>query len=264
MKNKTKYQICAVVSAILCCASLVLLVPPHRTVAANEDEGFNAESVYKFIFDMRSGNLDGAERAALAMPLSPAAMRCVHRIICHARRGELTDTEKAFISAVAEEDDVNNAIAEIENAAETEIKTVAEDNERAVSDAVKAAMEILRMGVRLSHVGETPSENIICLGRENMYLEMDKREKFILFLRYDCTPAERMLSREECEGRAMSFILRNMPGRYSAARPRAEFVCERGGCDCFIVHLGDKSTWVKIRCDTGSVVLFCGYGMELR
>ena len=265
MKNKTKYQICAVICAVLLGASLVLLLPHPRTYAEDNlpPREIDAESVYKFIFDMKSGNLEGAERAALAMPLSGKGAQLLHRIISHLRSDELTEEEKTFVSTIVNENDANNAIVEIEYEASKEIKTIAEDNEKVVSDAKKAVMEILGNGIRLESTGETPSDNIICLGRENMYVELDKRERFIVYMHYVCRIGERRLTEGECRERAGRFVIRNMPRRYSAVRPNAEYVCENGGCDCYVISLGDKRTWVKIRCDTGSVVLFCGYGTEL-
>ena len=96
-----------------------------------------------------------------------------------------------------------------------------------------------------------------------MYVEMDKWENFILHLSYTCSPAPRRLTSRECEEKAKRFLLRNMPRRYSAKRPSFSYAGESLGCDCFTVDLGDERLWMRVRCDTGSVTLFCGYGMEL-
>ncbi len=263
MKNKTKYAIAGIICAVLAASSLVLLFPIRHRAAYKEEE-LDAEAVYKLIFDLKAGNWEGAEREALKLPLDGASLKLLHRITTRMRLGTLTDEETELISAIADNKNINKAIAEIKGAAESEIKTVAENNEKEESDAQKALMRILDNSIKLSPLSETPNINIICLGRENMYAEIDKCELYIRHLSYDCRVGERRLTAEECEGRALSFLLRNMPKRCSAGRPVLHYICETEGCDCFVSELGETRAWIKIRCDTGSVTLFCGYGMEMR
>ncbi len=263
MKNKTKYAITGLICTVLIASSFVLLLPIRHRAVYSEGE-WDAETVYKLIFDLKAGNFEGAEKEALKLPLDGPSLKLLHKIISHMRRGELTDGENRLISAIADEKNANEAIAEIKKMAENENKTTAENNEKEESDAKKALMRILDNGISLRTLPETPNINIICLGSENMYAEIDKREMFILHLSYACEVGERRLSVEECEARALRFILRNMPKRFSAKRPALNYICETGGCDCFVCRLGEARAWIKIRRDTGSVTLFCGYGMEMR
>lgn len=262
MKNKTKYAIIAIFCAALVSASAVLLLP-IRHKATFEDTAPDTETLYKFVYDMKAGNADGAETAALKLPLGGASLKALHKIISHMRKNKLTEEEKSFISTIADDKNINNAIAEIEKYAENEIKATAENNEKEENEAKKALNRILDNGVKLNVLPTAPDKSIICLGGDNMYVEMDKWEKFILHLSYTCSVGERKLTTEECEEKAKRFLLRNMPRRYSAKRPVFSYVCVNGGCDCFTVALGAERLWMKVRSDTGSVTLFCGHGMEL-
>ena len=262
MKNKTKYIIFALICAILICASLVLLFPIQHKAVYEEGEA-DPEAVYKLVFDLKAGNTEGAEREALGLPFSGAAMKLLHRIITNIRQGRTSASDKNIVSAIVNSESAENTIAEIEKIAKNQNKTIAEINEKEENLAKKAFMRILDNGIKLKPLPDTPNKNIICLGGGNMYAELDKWEMFILHLSYECKVGDRRLTREECEEKAVRFILRNMPRRYSATRPVCTYICENEGCDCFVVSLRDKRTWVKVRCDTGTVTLFCGYGMEI-
>lgn len=262
MKNKTKYAICALICAVLVSASAVLMLP-IRHGATFEGSAPDMETLYKFIYDMKAGNADGAETAALKLPLGGASLKVLHKIISHMRKNKLTEEEKKFILTIADDKNINNTIAEIEKYAQNEMKTIAENNEKEENEAKKALNRILDNGIKLKTLQETPSENIICIGGENMYVEMDRWENFILHLSYTCSPGPRRLSPDECREKAKRFFLRNMPRRYSAKRPVFLYVGESFGCDCFTVDLASERLWIKVRCDTGALTLFCGYGMEL-